>query len=102
MTISMRSLPGRRPFLTAALAIVALAGLVAGAITAEPRAKDLFGAKKLPAVAAAQSFGFYSKGCFTGGGAIPLDGPKWEGVRPPRNRGGGHPTKNSPIAELAR
>ncbi|TIX02779.1 MAG: penicillin-insensitive murein endopeptidase, partial [Mesorhizobium sp.] len=55
MVTSMRSLPVRRPFLTAALAILALAGLAAGALTAEPRANDLFGAKKLPAVAAAQS-----------------------------------------------
>jgi penicillin-insensitive murein DD-endopeptidase len=102
MTISMRSLTGRRPFLTAALAIVALAGLVAGAITAEPRAKDLFGAKKLPAVAAAQSFGFYSKGCFTGGVAIPMDGQNWEVMRPSRNRRWGHPTMIALIEKLSR
>ncbi|RVC40428.1 penicillin-insensitive murein endopeptidase, partial [Mesorhizobium sp. M4B.F.Ca.ET.088.02.2.1] len=72
MVTSLRSLPVRRPFLTATLAILALAGLAAGALTAEPRAKDLFGAEKLPAVAAAQSFGFYSKGCFAGGVAIPM------------------------------
>ncbi len=102
MTISMRSLPGRRPFLTAALAIVALAGLAAGAITAEPRAKELFGAKKLPAVAAAQSFGFYSRGCFTGGVALPMDGMNWEVMRPSRNRRWGHPTMIALIEKLSR
>ena len=102
MMISIRSLPGRRPFLTAALAIVALAGLAAGAMTAEPRAKDLFGARKLPAVATAQSFGFYSKGCFAGGVAIPMDGPTWEVMRPSRNRRWGHPTMIALIEKLSR
>jgi penicillin-insensitive murein endopeptidase len=102
MTISMRSLPGRRPFLTAALAITALAGLAAAAITAEPRAKELFGAKKLPAVAAAQSFGFYSKGCFSGGVALPMDGSNWEVMRPSRNRRWGHPAMIALIEKLSR
>ncbi|CAN7226733.1 penicillin-insensitive murein endopeptidase [Mesorhizobium sp. LjNodule214] len=102
MTISMRSLPGRRPFLTAMMSILALTGLVAGALTAEPRAKDLFGAKKLPAVAAAQSFGFYSKGCFAGGVAIPMDGPTWEVMRPSRNRRWGHPAMIALVEKLSR
>ncbi|TIS71971.1 MAG: penicillin-insensitive murein endopeptidase, partial [Mesorhizobium sp.] len=89
--MTLRPLPDRKLFLTAALALVTLAGLAAAAISAEPRAKDLFGAKKLPAAAQAQSFGFYSRGCFTGGVALPVDGPSWEVMRPSRNRRWGHP-----------
>ena len=70
--------------------------------TAEQRAKDLFGAKKLPAAAAAQSFGFYSKGCFAGGVAIPMDGPTWEVMRPSRNRRWGHPAMIALIEKLSR
>ncbi|TIS04414.1 MAG: penicillin-insensitive murein endopeptidase, partial [Mesorhizobium sp.] len=44
--MTLRPLPDRKLFLTAALALVTLAGLAAAAISAEPRAKDLFGAKK--------------------------------------------------------
>ncbi|TGV05690.1 penicillin-insensitive murein endopeptidase, partial [Mesorhizobium sp. M8A.F.Ca.ET.173.01.1.1] len=83
--MTLLSRPDRKPFLTAALALVTLAALAAGAISAEPRAKALFGARKLPAVAPAQSFGIYSKGCFTGGVALPMDGPGWEVMRPSRN-----------------
>ncbi|WP_170950326.1 penicillin-insensitive murein endopeptidase [Mesorhizobium sp. WSM3864] len=100
--MTLRPLPDRKPFLTAALALVTLAGLAAAAISAEPRAKDLFGAKKLPAVAQAQSFGFYSRGCFAGGVALPVDGPSWEVMRPLRNRRWGHPAMIALIEKLAR
>ncbi|BCM16279.1 penicillin-insensitive murein endopeptidase [Mesorhizobium sp. J8] len=100
--MNLRSLPDRKPFLTAALALVALAALAAAAISAEPRAKELFGAQKLPAVAPAQSFGFYSKGCFTGGVALPMEGPTWEVMRPSRNRRWGHPAMIALIEKLAR
>ncbi|MBZ9769400.1 penicillin-insensitive murein endopeptidase [Mesorhizobium sp. CA6] len=100
--MNLRSLPDRKPFLAAALALVALAALAAVAISAEPRAKELFGARKLPAVAPAQSFGFYSKGCFTGGVALPMDGPTWEVMRPSRNRRWGHPAMIALIEKLAR
>ena len=86
MKTSMRCLPCRKALLMATLAVLALTGLAAESVTAEQRAKDLFGAKKLPAVAAAQSIGFYSKGCFAGGVAIPMDGQHWEVMRPSRNR----------------
>ena len=82
MKASMRPLPGRKHLLTAALAALTLARLAAQPATADDRAKGLFGARKLPAVAAPQSFGFYSKGCFAGGVAIPLDGQPWEVMRP--------------------
>ncbi|AZO04262.1 MULTISPECIES: penicillin-insensitive murein endopeptidase [unclassified Mesorhizobium] len=100
--MNLRSLPDRKPFLTAALALVTLAALVAAAISAEPRAKDLFGTKKLPAVVPAQSFGFYSKGCFAGGVALPMEGPTWEVMRPSRNRRWGHPAMIALIEKLSR
>jgi penicillin-insensitive murein endopeptidase len=71
--------------------ILALAGVAAFAgafefetrpVMAEELAKNLFGAEKLPAATEPQSFGFYSKGCFTGGVAIPLDGDTWTVMRP--------------------
>ncbi|WP_034658578.1 penicillin-insensitive murein endopeptidase [Chelativorans sp. J32] len=58
---------------------------------AEPLAKDLFGAQKLPAAAAPASYGFYSKGCFAGGIAIAPDGDHWQAMRLSRNRRWGHP-----------
>ncbi|RWE23644.1 penicillin-insensitive murein endopeptidase, partial [Mesorhizobium sp.] len=100
--MTLRSLPDRKPFLSAALALVTLTALAAGAISAEQKAKDLFGAKKLPAVASAQSFGFYSKGCFSGGVALPMEGPTWEVMRPSRNRRWGHPVLIGLIEKLSR
>ena len=93
---------GRSLLLTAALAVLVLAGLAARPAAAEELAKNLFGAQKLPAVAAPQSIGFYSKGCFAGGVAIPLNGPKWEVMRPSRNRRWGHPTMIALIEKLSR
>ena len=84
---------GRMASLAALLAAaVAAAGLIEGvAVAAEPLAKTLFGAQKLPAVAAPQSIGFYSKGCFAGGVGIAPDGPHWQVMRQSRNRRWGHP-----------
>lgn len=87
-----------------------LAGLIAAAflaLGAQPsgaaeKAKDLFGAERLPALAAAQSFGFYSKGCFAGGMAIATDGPTWQAMRLSRNRRWGHPTMIALIEKLSR
>ena len=72
------------------------------ALRPEQLAKDLFGAKKLPAVAKPQSFGFYCKGCFTGGVAIATDGPTWQVMRLSRNRRWGHPTMIALIEKLSR
>ncbi|MCA1442518.1 penicillin-insensitive murein endopeptidase [Ensifer sp. IC4062] len=54
-------------------------------------AKELFGAKALPAAMAPSSYGFYAKGCLAGGVAIPTDGPTWQAMRLSRNRRWGHP-----------
>lgn len=74
--------------LTAGLALTALAGPLA----AEERpAKELFGAKRLPARMAASPYGSYAKGCIAGAVAIPTDGPSWQAMRLSRNRRWGHP-----------
>lgn len=83
-------------------ALAAVAGPPGVARSDEQRANKLFGAEKLPAVAAAQSFGFYSKGCFAGGVAIAEEGPTWEVMRPSRNRRWGHPTMIRLIEKLSR
>ncbi|HEV7253150.1 MAG TPA: penicillin-insensitive murein endopeptidase [Mesorhizobium sp.] len=76
-------------------------GLMGGAAQAEPLAKDLFGAQKLPAATAPKSFGFYSKGCLSGGVAIATDGPTWQAMRLSRNRRWGHPAMIRLIEKLA-
>jgi penicillin-insensitive murein endopeptidase len=82
----------------AALAAILLSAPLASADTL---AKNLFGARKLPAATAAKSFGFYSKGCFSGGVAIATDGPTWQAMRLSRNRRWGHPTMIRLIEKLS-
>jgi penicillin-insensitive murein endopeptidase len=96
-------------FLKSALKFAALAavsfvmsGIEAPQAGAEELAKNLFGHKTLPAAMPAKSFGFYSKGCFSGGVAIPVDGPTWQAMRLSRNRRWGHPTMIALIEKLSR
>ncbi|MCP4316803.1 MAG: penicillin-insensitive murein endopeptidase [Hyphomicrobiales bacterium] len=65
-------------------------------------AKKLFGGKALPADMPAQAYGFYSKGCLSGGMAIATDGPYWQAMRLSRNRRWGHPQLINTIEKLAR
>ena len=81
-------------------ALIALA--IDPAAAKEPLAKDLFGAQRLPAAAAAKSYGFYSKGCFAGGVAMAADGPNWQGMRLSRNRHWGHPELVRTLERLSR
>lgn len=93
-----------RPFTrhAAALALALTCLLPAtGASVAAELAKNLFGAQRLPALAAARSYGFYSKGCFSGGVAIAADGPTWQAMRLSRNRRWGHPAMIGLIERLA-
>jgi penicillin-insensitive murein endopeptidase len=87
----------------ALLAVSVLAGatLAAPQAGADELAKNLFGAMKLPAATQAKSFGFYSKGCFSGGMAIATDGPTWQAMRLSRNRRWGHPTMVRLIEKLS-
>ncbi len=83
-------------------AAVALTALPITLDAAETPAKTLFGNKKLPAAMAAHSYGFYSKGCFSGGVAIATDGPTWQAMRLSRNRRWGHPAMIRLIEKLSR
>lgn len=65
-------------------------------------AKQLFGHKALPAQLPPEVHGFYSKGCFSGGIAIPTDGPHWQAMRLSRNRRWGHPQLIQTIEKLSR
>ena len=87
---------------TTALLAAAFFALAAQPSHATEKAKDLFGAERLPAATAPQSFGFYSKGCFAGGVAIATDGPTWQAMRLSRNRRWGHPAMISLIERLSR
>lgn len=78
-------------FLSALVAAAVLVTAAPLATSAEPLAKTLFGGKKLPAMMEAKTYGFYSKGCFSGGMAISTDGPTWQAMRLSRNRRWGHP-----------
>jgi penicillin-insensitive murein endopeptidase len=86
----------------AAAAIFAVSGVEAPRAGAEELAKNLFGHQELPAAIPAKSYGFYSKGCFSGGVAIPTDGPTWKAMRLSRNRRWGHPTMIALIEKLSR
>jgi len=89
-------------FAAVLVAVFAMAGVEAPNAAAEELAKNLFGNKKLPAALPAKSYGFYSKGCFSGGVAIATDGPTWQAMRLSRNRRWGHPTMIALIEKLSR
>ena len=74
------------------LAAIFLSFLVfAGQSTAEPQAKQLFGAMKKSSQQRAESFGGYAKGCAAGMVQLPETGPTWQAMRLSRNRNWGHP-----------
>lgn len=87
---------------TCAALLAACAALSGAPAEAESLAKNLFGGQRLPAATAAKSFGFYSKGCFSGGVAIAVDGPNWQSMRLSRNRRWGHPTMVQLVERLSR
>jgi penicillin-insensitive murein endopeptidase len=99
MTISVKS---ALKLAAVAVAAFVMSGIEAPQAGAEELAKNLFGHKALPAAMPAKSYGFYSKGCFSGGIAIPVDGPTWQAMRLSRNRRWGHPTMIALIEKLSR
>lgn len=93
----------RAPRLKPLLAVLlALPVLLPAEPQAEELAKNLFGSQKLPAAIEARSYGFYSKGCFSGGVAIATDGPHWQAMRLSRNRRWGHPAMINVLEKLSR
>ena len=85
-----------------ALALAFAGSLAAAPATADPLAKDVFGAQRLPAATKPAAHGFYSKGCFAGGVAIAADGPNWQAMRLSRNRRWGHPEMIAVLERLSR
>ncbi|OXT01996.1 penicillin-insensitive murein endopeptidase [Notoacmeibacter marinus] len=81
---------------------VVLAVALASPGSAASLAKDLFGAKELPADMRPATYGFYSKGCFAGGLGLAMDGPNWQVMRPSRNRRWGHPAMIGLLQKLSR
>ena len=77
-----------------------LRSIVAGAIvvaslqqaaSAEPAARDLFGAVAKAAAMPQAAIGSYAKGCLAGGATLPTEGPRWQAMRLSRNRTGAIP-----------
>lgn len=64
-------------------------------------AKELFGAKKLPAHLQARVIGFYARGCLAGATALPINGKTWQVMRLSRNRNWGHPNLIAFLEKLA-
>ena len=86
----------------AAFAVLATPGFGPAPASAAEIAKNLFGARPLPAALPASSYGSYSKGCFSGGVAIAADGPTWQAMRLSRNRRWGHPALITLVEKFSR
>lgn len=68
-----------------------VAALCAAPATAEPLARELFGAVGAPARGKPKIYGSYAKGCAAGLVELPETGPTWQAMRLSRNRNWGHP-----------
>lgn len=62
-----------------------------GGVSAEPLAKELFGAEHTASRHQPAPFGSYAKGCLAGARQLPETGPTWQAMRLGRNRNWGHP-----------
>jgi penicillin-insensitive murein endopeptidase len=89
-------------FRTLTSAFVALIVTTQASTSEEKAAKYLFGSKKLPSVTQPAAHGFYTKGCLSGGVAVPIDGPTWQAMRLERNRRWGHPELVSLVKQLSK
>lgn len=78
--------------------VMALTALPA---SADPLAKDVFGAAPGPTGGKAAALGFYSKGCISGAVQMPETGPTWQVMRLSRNRNWGHPELVSVLVGLS-
>lgn len=85
-----------RILLAAALCLAALPA------AAEPLARELFGAAKVPSRQQPTPVGAYAKGCAAGLQAMPESGPTWQMMRLSRNRFYGQPVMMSFLQDLSR
>ncbi|MBM3603221.1 MAG: penicillin-insensitive murein endopeptidase [Alphaproteobacteria bacterium] len=70
--------------------------------TADPLAKDLFGAFRSPSQGPAVAIGYYSQGCAQGMVQLPESGPSWQAMRLSRDRHWGHPVMIDFLVGLSR
>jgi penicillin-insensitive murein endopeptidase len=70
--------------------------------SAEPLAKELFGAEHAASRQKSASYGGYAKGCLAGGEQLRETGPTWQATRLSRNRNWGHPDAIKFIARLSK
>lgn len=86
--------------------ILSIAALIAfgatNTATAEPLAKQLFGAKRDGSDQKPAAFGSYAKGCAAGSVQLPETGPTWQAMRLSRNRNWGHPETIKFIEKLSK
>lgn len=69
--------------------------------TAQPLAKQLFGAQSSASRQQPAPFGSYAKGCVAGAEQLPETGPTWQAMRLSRNRNWGHPEAIDFIRDLS-
>ena len=84
------------------LAILAAIIGLSGPLSAEPLAKQQFGAMRDGSNHRPAPFGSYSRGCLAGGVQLPETGPTWQAMRLSRNRNWGHPEAIDFIKDLSR
>lgn len=82
----------------ALLAWLCLLGLPA---SAEPLAKELFGAQTAGSQQKPVAYGGYARGCVAGAVQLPESGPTWQAMRLSRNRNWGHPDTIRFISDLS-
>jgi len=85
-----------------ALIAFTLGLLLAIPATAEPIAKQLFGAQSTPSQQSPAALGSYAKGCLAGAVQLPETGPTWQAMRLSRNRNWGHPDTIAFVKRLSR
>lgn len=87
-----------RNFFAAAVAF----GLLVGAASAEPLAKELFGRESAGSEGRAEPFGGYAKGCVAGAEQLEETGRTWQAMRLSRNRNWAHPRTLDYVRDLSK
>jgi len=83
------------------LVAVLIGTLITAPATATDAAKYIFGAIHEPSRSLPEPHGSYSRGCLSGGVALPETGPGWQVMRLSRNRNWGHPEMIAFIRRLS-
>lgn len=84
------------------LATCIVACLSALPATAQPLAKELFGAERAGSNQRSAPYGGYAKGCLAGGEQLAETGATWQAMRLSRNRNWAHPMTIDYVQDLSR